>query len=73
MQKVYDVIVVGGGHAGVEAAWSAANILANAHRTQPSSQPPPPSTVPFPPSRCPQPLLAASPSLLAPLRHTQTN
>lgn len=39
VQKVYDVIVVGGGHAGVEAAWSAANILANAHRTQPTSQP----------------------------------
>lgn len=32
MQKRYEVIVVGGGHAGIEAAWAAANLLGEPHQ-----------------------------------------
>jgi tRNA uridine 5-carboxymethylaminomethyl modification enzyme len=36
MREFYDVIVIGGGHAGAEAAWAAASVLSNAAPTSPS-------------------------------------
>lgn len=48
MRDWYDVIIIGGGHAGAEAAWAAANALAHAWhgRTRCAGAPSPPAPLP---------------------------